>query len=97
MLKIKDRVITTQGCLEQPFGVRGRGRGLLGSLRKLAARDVVVAALCDVQEDVLNSRARECEKASGKRPATYEDFRVMLEDGSLDAVVIATPDHWHAL
>jgi len=78
-------------------GVRGRGGGLLGSLRKLTNSNVEVAALCDVQEGVLTSRADECQKASGKRPATHEDFRVMLEDASLDAVIIATPDHWHAL
>ena len=78
-------------------GIRGRGGGLLSSLRKLTDKNVAIAALCDVQESVLNSRADECEKTSGKRPETYEDYRAMLEDDALDAVVIATPDHWHAL
>lgn len=76
-------------------GVRGRGGGLIRSCQKL--KHVDVAALCDVYDKVLNARAGECESVSGKRPATYIDYRKMLEDDSLDAVIIATPDHWHAL
>jgi len=78
-------------------GIRGRGGGLIGSLQKLSGENVEVAALCDVYENVLDSRAAECEKSSGKRPDTYVDYRRMLDDDSLDAVTIATPDHWHAL
>ena len=67
----------------------------MNSLRKIP--NVEIAALCDVQAGVLNGRANECEKADGRRPDTYEDYRRMLDDDSLDAVLIATPDHWHAL
>ena len=78
-------------------GIRGRGRDHIRSLQKLAGENVEVAALCDVYDQVLDQRASECEKATGKRPATFVDYREMLEDDSIDAVSIATPDHWHAL
>ncbi len=78
-------------------GVRGRGGSHIRSLAKLAGRNVEVAALCDVQEDVLLRRADECQKATGRRPAVFADYRKVLEDDSIDAVSIATPDHWHGL
>jgi predicted dehydrogenase len=46
---------------------------------------------------VLARRAGELQRISGKAPATYGDYRRMLEDPDLDFVVIATPDHWHCL
>ena len=46
---------------------------------------------------VLNKRLTEIEKASGKRPAAFTDFRKLLEDKSIDAVSIATPNHHHTL
>ena len=78
-------------------GVRGRGRSHVRSIEELAEENVEVAAVCDVDEKVLNSVATSCERASGRRPATYVDYRKMLEDKTLDAVSLATPDHWHAL
>ncbi len=78
-------------------GIRGRGSEHIRALQKLADKNVEVAALCDVHEEILNQRASECEKVTGRRPATYVDFRKLLEDDSISAVSIATPDHWHAL
>jgi predicted dehydrogenase len=73
------------------IGVRNRG----GQLLKAAMRndDVEVVALCDVDAHVLNSAAERVER----KPALYGDCREMLERDDIDAVVIATPDHWHAL
>ncbi|MBM3775233.1 MAG: Gfo/Idh/MocA family oxidoreductase, partial [Acidobacteria bacterium] len=48
-------------------------------------------------ESVLQSRVRQVEESRGKRPAAFTDFRKLLEDRSIDAVSIATPNHWHAL
>ncbi|MHC4403978.1 MAG: Gfo/Idh/MocA family protein [Planctomycetota bacterium] len=78
-------------------GVRGRGRSHIRSLQKLAGEGVEIAALCDVYESVLHARAAECEKAPAKKPAVFVDYRDLLDDDSIDAVALATPDHWHAL
>src|SRR6185369_6815721 len=58
---------------------------------------VDVKYVCDLDEDVLKSRIAQVEQKSGKRPEAIKDFRKALEDKSLDALVIGTPDHWHAL
>ncbi len=78
------------------IGFRGRGRNLLQGF--LAMKDDVdVAALADVDSGVLRSGAEEVEKRRGKRPATHGDFRRILDDRSIDAIVLGTPDHWHAI
>src|SRR5436309_8695352 len=76
-------------------GVRGRGKDHIRAYSKMA--DVEIAAVCDVDESILNARLGEIEKASGRRPAAFTDFRKLLEDKSIDAVSIATPNHHHAL
>src|SRR5262245_23391318 len=76
------------------IGVRGRGRSFY---RPLASRkDTVVAALCDVDANVLNEAVGAVEKVQGKPPRGVEDFRRVLDDPAIDAVFIATPHHWHA-
>ena len=50
-------------------------------------------AICDLREDYLDFAA----KKSRGTPARYKDYRKLLEDKNVDAVAIATPDHWHAL
>jgi predicted dehydrogenase len=76
-------------------GIRGRGGAHINGYAGLP--DAEVAALCDVDESVLEKRAREVEARTKKRPATYTDYRKLLEDKSIDAVSLATPNHWHAL
>ena len=75
------------------IGVRGMGRGHVGRLLK--RQDVRVAALCDVDSNVLSSAASMVSEATGKEPNLSQDFRRVLDDESVDAVVIATPHHWH--
>ena len=60
-------------------------------------QNVEIAAICDIDESVLNARLGEIEKAGKKRPAGFTDFRKLLEDKSIDAVSIATPNHHHTL
>jgi len=76
-------------------GVRGQGNSHIRAYS--AMQNVEIAAVCDIDENVLNQRLGEIEKAKGKRPASYTDYRKLLEDKSIDAVSIATPNHTHAL
>jgi predicted dehydrogenase len=76
-------------------GVRGQGKSHIGAYAKMP--NVEIAALCDVDESVLNSRLDMVEKLGKKRPAAFTDIRKLLEDKSIDAVSIATPNHSHTL
>src|SRR5207253_9275597 len=71
-------------------GVRGRGRDHIRAYSQMA--NVEIAAVCDIDESVLNGRVAEIEKAKGNRPAAYTDLRKLLDDKSIDAVSIATPN-----
>ena len=76
-------------------GIRGRGRHLA---RDFASQDdCLVTYLCDVDQSLFEPRAKEVEEIQGSPPRTVSDFRRMLEDPDVDAVIVATPDHWHAL
>jgi len=76
-------------------GVRGRGRSHIRAFSLM--HNVEIAAVCDIDESVLNARVAEVEKSAGKRPAVYTDLRKLLEDKSIDAISIATPNHHHTL
>jgi len=78
-------------------GLRGRGRALVDCFHKLAQENVELAALCDIDESVLNQRAADFEKVTGRKVATFTDMRKVLDDKSIDVVGFATPNHWHAL
>src|SRR5437763_8935865 len=77
------------------MGVRGRGSSVLSTFASLP--EVEVRYVCDLDEGVRASRIATVEEKTGKRPAAIKDFRQALEDKSLDALVLGTPDHWHAL
>src|SRR5437868_12433516 len=73
------------------IGVGNRGDQLLDAF--LVHNDAEIAALCDVYEPYLPA----AQKKVGGRAQLYHDFRRLLDQKDLDAVVVATPDHWHAL
>jgi len=77
------------------MGLRGRG----SFLAPLAATrdDVELRYLADPDTNFFNERASAIEIHTGKRPECMEDFRGMLDDPELDGILMATPDHWHAL
>lgn len=74
-------------------GTSGRGTAHAVELAKLA--DVEVAYICDVDDAHAAAAAAAVEKRGFKKPATVRDFRKVLEEKDLDAVSIATPNHWH--
>lgn len=75
------------------IGVRNQGKTLTSHLASLP--DVEVVALCDVDES-LRPAATSVVADGRPAPRWESDFRRVLDDRSIDAVVIATPDHWHA-
>jgi predicted dehydrogenase len=76
-------------------GVRGQGFTHVEEYVDLP--NVEVAALCDVDENVISERLRDVDKMGLPQPRTYIDARKLMEDQSIDAVSIATPNHWHSL
>ncbi len=76
------------------IGINSMGWGDLNAILKNP--DVECVALCDADKNVLDKRAAEL-AARGIKVKTYSDYRKLLEDKSIDAVVIGTPDHWHCL
>jgi predicted dehydrogenase len=80
------------------FGVNGRGKSHIEEVMGLAEKgNVEVAVLCDPDMDILQSRAADFEKKYGRKVMIEQNFRKTLEDKTIDAVTIATPNHWHAL
>jgi len=76
-------------------GVRGQGRSHINAYSKMP--NVEIAALCDIDENVLSQRLKMVEDLGKKRPAAFTDIRKMLEDKNIDVVSIATPNHSHTL
>ncbi len=76
------------------IGVGNRGGQLLDAF--LANPDAQVVAICDIYKPHLEKTAARFGKL-GKKVDSYSDFRKLIERPDLDAVVIATPDHWHAI
>ncbi len=74
------------------IGGRNQGRHVALRMIRQGAR---IAAFCDVDQAILDKVAPELETAQGARPKLARDFRRLLDDKSIDAVLIATPDHWH--
>lgn len=79
------------------LGIIGPGGMGTNHLRMLALRsDVEIAWVCDVDQKRLADAAKLTESMSKKTPKTTKDMRHVLDDRNVHAVLIATPDHWHA-
>lgn len=77
------------------IGSGDRGQYVLNYFLKNPEVDCIIA--CDVDDSRSAKTAETVEKSRGKRPETCRDFRRVLDRKDIDAVLIATPDHWHAL
>jgi predicted dehydrogenase len=81
-------------------GLIGAGwYGKADLFRLIQVAPVEVVSLCDVDKNMLADAAEQvaARQASHKTPRTYSDYRQMLREKDLDVVLVATPDHWHAL
>ena len=79
------------------IGLIGNGKIMVGHREYFALDDrTEVVGVCDVAKNACDRGASQVEDISGKRPDTYEDYEDLLARDDLDAVVIGTPDHWHA-
>ncbi len=77
------------------IGLRSQGWANLNGLLQQA--NVECGALCDIDARILKARSEQVEKEYQAKPVLYKDFRKLLENKDIDAVVIGTPDHWHCL
>src|SRR5271154_2412415 len=73
------------------IGLGNRGDQVLDAF--LEHKDCQVLAICDIHQPYLDFAARKI----GGNPRQFTDYRRLLERNDIDAVVISTPDHWHAL
>lgn len=76
------------------IGLNGRGRDHIKFFREIPG--VRISALCEVDSDILNKEVAKF-KANQEKVVSYTDYRKVLDDKEVDAVVIATPNHWHSL
>ncbi len=77
------------------IGFNGQGMGHISNL--LGKDEVELIALCDADTAVIDKGVAAVVKAGKPAPKTYQDIRKLLENKDIDAVSIATPNHWHAL
>jgi predicted dehydrogenase len=76
-------------------GINGRGQAHMLAYAEMS--DVEVAYLVDPDSRLFAARSSAVQKLTGNTPQCVQDFRRVLDDKTLDAVSIVTPDHWHAL
>ena len=77
------------------IGCKGMGSADMRNLLQYDEADCL--AICDVDKTVINQRKKDFEEITGHKVKVYSDYRKLLENKDIDAVVIGTPDHWHCL
>jgi predicted dehydrogenase len=75
------------------LGLNGRGQALIKGISKV--KDTAIPIICDVDSKVLNKVKELTTQSTGLSPSLLGDYRKVFADKSIDAVAIATPDHWH--
>jgi len=80
------------------IGLRGRGKSLMSSFGKMINDNVEIKTVCDVDSEFFEGSVKLVADAqNGKKPGTEKDLRKLYDDSDINAVGIATPNHWHAL
>ncbi|MEM8485669.1 MAG: Gfo/Idh/MocA family oxidoreductase [Bacteroidota bacterium] len=80
------------------IGVRGQGFSHLRRWAGMAENNnVVIRTICDIDENLFEQRIKAVEELQGEAPGTEIDMRRVFDDQEIDAISIATPNHWHAL
>ena len=74
-------------------GLNSRGKGHIRAVAPI--KNVTIAAFCDVDKRVFEKRQKLLTELGGNNAKTYTDIRKLLESKEIDALTIATPDHWH--
>jgi len=80
------------------FGLIGCGGMGASNMRSfMGFPDVEIAAVCDVDSSRMPGDIKAVETKYGRRPSVHKDYREMLDRKDIDAIIIGSPDHWHAL
>lgn len=74
-----------------------KGMGMYNLTDHLKQADIECVAMCDVDNNILQERAKTIHELTGKMPRLYKDYRHIIDDKNIDLVIIGTPDHWHCL
>ena len=77
------------------IGLKNQGFNNIRAFLKI--KDVNVLAICDIDDEQINKRKDDLAKLGANNLLVYKDYRKLLENKDIDAVLIATPDHWHCL
>ena len=77
------------------IGIRSRGEALMKNFADM--KGVKIHSICDIDENLWAQRVKYIKDKQGHEPKTHYDMRKMFEDKDIDAVMIAAPNHWHAL
>src|SRR5512133_2579792 len=90
MISANDKVVLAQ------IGAGGRGTQVITSMQKVN-KNVEVKYICDVDNERGGRAIDDLEKQQGFKPTRIVDMRKVFDDKDVDAVVISTPEQWHAL
>jgi hypothetical protein len=77
--------------------VGAKGMGFADLSDFLKQPNVECAAICDIDDSILDERIATVEKGQDKAPQRYKDFRKLIDNKDIDVVIVGTPDHWHCL
>ena len=98
LLSHLDQVAKAQASERVRVGIMGAGGRAASLIASFAAnKSVEVVAIADLDANKLPKGLESAEKLQGKMPRGESDFRKLIDDKSIDAIVIGVPDHWHAI